>query len=39
MGFSICYRWKRKKGMAVGPEEDHKHFNDFGKGYLQLPRE
>jgi hypothetical protein len=39
MEFSICYRWNRRKGMAVGPEEDHKHFNDFGKGHLYSLRE
>jgi hypothetical protein len=34
MGFRIGYRWNRKKGKYVGPEEDCKHLNDFGKDHL-----
>jgi len=35
----MCTIRHRRKGMAVAPEEDHKHFNDFGKGHLHYPRE
>ena len=38
-GIQHVLQMEQEKGMALGPEDDHKHFNDFGKGHLHSPRE